>query len=325
MTTKEMAERIFSGDKKTLAKAMTLICSHLDNDKEIAKRLLPIILEKSTPAYRIGISGIGGVGKSTFIEALGSSILESDPNIKLGVLTIDPSSPKTGGSILADSVRMNKLVSSDRVFLRAASNNTQLGGLNREAYELVTLLEAAGCHYIMIETVGSGQSDDRINLLSDLSILLQMPASGDSMQALKKGSIENADLLVIHKNDGLLKKEASKASLLYKQREQLIHSTSGHKETPVFLVSSVEKTGLKELWAKIEKIQKKQIKEHLLEQKRKSQRKELFEEQVVAEFRELLRDSKTLSKDKKHLEKLLDEKKTSPLLAARSLLMNLHI
>lgn len=325
MTTKEMAEKILSGDKKTLAKAMTLICSHLDKDKEITMRLLPLILEHSTPAYRIGVSGIGGVGKSTFIEALGSSILESNPNIKLGILTIDPSSPNSGGSILADSVRMNKLVSSERVFLRAASNNTELGGLNREAYELVTLLEGAGCHYIMIETVGSGQSDDRINLLSDLSILLQMPASGDSMQALKKGSIENADLLVIHKNDGLLKKEASKASLLYKQREQLIHSTSGQKETPVFLVSSVERTGLKELWEKIEKIQKNQTKEKSLEQKRKSQRKELFEDQVVAEFREILRNSQTLSKDKKYLEKLLDDRKTSPLLAARSLLMNLHL
>lgn len=320
MTIKELAEKILSGEKKSLAKAMTLICSHLESDKEKARQLIPLVLKKSKSAYRIGISGIGGVGKSTFIEALGSFLIESDNEVKLGVLTIDPSSPENGGSILADSVRMSSLVANERVFLRAASNNTELGGLNREAYELIALLEGAGCDYIFIESVGAGQSDDRISFLCDLSLLLQMPASGDGMQALKKGSIEKADILVIHKNDGLLKKEAGKSALLYKQREQLLHSTSGHKETPVLLVSSVEKTGFEELWQMIRQMKNKQAGEGSLTQKRSLQLKEIFKDQIVKEFSDLLDKKEGFSKERLSLEKLLEKRETSPLLAAREFL-----
>lgn len=319
MNPKELAKKVLSGHKKSLAKAMTLVCSHLEKDKKEAKILLEEVLKNSKPSYRIGVSGIGGVGKSTFIESLGAYLLKTNENIKLGVLTVDPSSPEHGGSVLADSVRMETLVSSDRVFIRSVSNKASSGGLNHEALELVLLLEGAGCDYVLIESVGIGQSDDSISLLSDTSIQLQMPASGDSMQALKKGALERADILVINKNDGLLKKEAEKTALFYKGAQHLLDASKKRDHPPVLLVSSLEKSGFDDLWEEIEKHKKEQEKTGLLKEKRTQKSLEAFDENILYALREVLFEDEKFLELRQKMIKNLEERKTSPLLAGREL------
>ena len=316
----ELAKKLLSGDKKALAKAMTLVSSHLDKDKKEAKKLVEEVLKNSKSSYRIGVSGIGGVGKSSFIEALGSYLLEQDKDLKLGVLTIDPASPEHGGSVLADSVRMPRLAGEERVFIRSLSNKAFSGGLSPEAWELVSLLEGSGCDLVFIESVGTGQSDDKISLLADTSILLQMPASGDGMQAMKKGSLETADILVIHKNDGLLKKEAEKAALLYRQTQSLLESIHKRNTPPVILVSSNERTGLKDLWeaVSLQKKQKENSKE--LETERSQKSVKAFEEAMVLLLKEELLRNKKFLKLREEIEEDLKKRKVTPLLGARELL-----
>lgn len=319
MSQSQMIQNILKGDKKSLAKAMTLVCSHLEEDKIQAQALLEELLTARKSSYRIGVSGIGGVGKSTFIEALGSFLIRKEKSLKLGILAIDPSSPKGGGSILADFVRMESLVSSDRVFIRSVSNSGLSGGLNHQAQELVFLLEAAGCDYIIIESVGSGQADTDISNLCDAFVNLQMPASGDAMQAIKKGGVELSDFIVIHKNDGLLKEEAQKAESLYKQAHSLQKISQDRKLPQVVLVSSLECTGINKLWDLILEHKSVQAQEGNLEKKRSEQIFEIFKAQIALVFRDAFLKDKKFSKliEKSKID--LESKQTTPLLAARKL------
>lgn len=320
---KALAQKILSGDKQALAQGMTLVCSHLERDKAASEILLKEVLKSSKSSYRIGVSGIGGVGKSSFIEVFGKKLLEENRSLKLGVLTIDPSSPEHGGSVLADSVRMPDLVGEERVFIRSVSNKNTTGGLNQEAWEMVLLLEGAGCDVVIIESVGTGQSDDLISLLTDLSILLQMPASGDGMQAIKKGSVEKADILVIHKNDGVLKKEAEKSAMLYKQTQHLLESVRKRQHPPVLLVSSQEKTGFDELLLSLNSLKAEQIKTGLLKNERAEKLETAFEVCLAHSFNQYVEDNKDLNKRKQALIGELLCRKTSPLLGAREFLQKL--
>ena len=317
---KILAKKLIDGDRKSLAKAMTLVCSHLEKDKKESKILIETVLKVSKPSYKIGVSGIGGVGKSSFIEVLGQKILDENKNLKLGVLTIDPSSPENGGSVLADSVRMPNLVQNERAFIRSVSNKSSSGGLSQEAWELVLLFEGAGCDYVIIESVGTGQSDDLISLLCDLSILLQMPASGDNMQAIKKGSVEKADILVIHKNDGILKKEAEKAALLYKQTQHLLEAMKKRDHPPVLLVSSVEETGFEELLFSVKRLESEQTSSGELDRERQKDCLKAFDHSIETVLRERLQKDENLIKIKDNISKDLFQRKTSPILAARAFL-----
>ena len=319
MTIESLVKKIKEGDKSSLAKSITLVCSHLKKDEKQTELLLKKILKVKKNSYRIGISGIGGVGKSTFVGVLGKFILEQNSQSKIAVLTIDPSSPKGGGSILGDGVRMGELSSDERAFVRSLANQGLSGGVTHQVQEILCLLEAAGYDYILVESVGAGQSDSSIAYLCDAFIHLQMPASGDAVQAIKKGSGELADFIVVHKNDGILKHDAERTKVFYEQAHSLQKLTRQQNLPEVLLVSSIEKTGIKELWNLVLKKKSLDSKQGFLEKRREEQLFKIFKEQVASVFQKEIFNCQKFSKDLGKIREDLVKQKTSPLLAAREL------
>jgi LAO/AO transport system kinase len=194
-----LAERLRAGERRALAKAITLVESTRADHREQADALLTALMPATGGALRLGISGVPGVGKSTFIEALGLFLL--DQGHRVAVLTIDPSSSLSGGAILGDKTRMEKLSMDLRAFIRPSPSGGTLGGVAEKTREALLLCEAAGFDVVIVETVGVGQSETAVAGMTDLYLLLQLPNAGDDLQAIKKGVMELADLVVINKAD----------------------------------------------------------------------------------------------------------------------------
>lgn len=232
--------------RRELAKAITLIESTRPADEAAAERLLHEALPASGKAWRVAVSGVPGVGKSTFIEALGWLVAES--GMKVAVLAIDPSSPVSGGSILGDKTRMEKLAAHPNAFIRPTPAGGALGGVARKTREAVLLCEAAGYQLVLIETVGVGQSEVDVASLSDLFLLLMLPGAGDGLQGIKRGIMELADMVAVNKADGPMKPLAEQA------RRELVSALSllsTDHETPVHVCSALDGTGVAEIWQAI--------------------------------------------------------------------------
>ncbi len=236
---------ILDDDRMILSRAITLIESSLSADRKNASTLIKSIFPHTGNAYRIGISGIPGAGKSTFIEALGKH-LTSQGN-KVAVLAIDPSSKISGGSILGDKTRMAELAKNEMAFIRPSPANSTLGGIAEKTYETILLCEAAGFNYIFIETVGVGQSETEIYHLTDLFLLLMITGMGDELQSMKKGIMELADIIVINKADGENKENASKTALEIKQVLHLFASGKSKQEPVLTTCSAKENTNIAEI------------------------------------------------------------------------------
>ena len=206
---------ILNGNISALSKGITLVESSLNKDKILANKLIKLCLPKSGKSIRIGITGIPGVGKSTFIETFGKHL--TNIGKKVAVLTIDPSSEKTKGSILGDKSRMNQLAIDKNAFIRPSPNNGVLGGINDKTKESIVLCEAAGFEVIIIETVGSGQSEISASNLTDFLLLLVLSGAGDELQGIKRGIMEKADMVAITKSDGDNIQKALESSLNYKR------------------------------------------------------------------------------------------------------------
>ncbi|MBI1954734.1 MAG: methylmalonyl Co-A mutase-associated GTPase MeaB [Proteobacteria bacterium] len=234
-----IAQKIKEGDRRAIAQALTLVESKDEKAVEKTIALLPL-LKNDKLSLRVLITGAPGVGKSSFIKAFGQEIIKQGK--KIAVLAIDPSSPLTGGSILADKTRMDSLVYSPHAFIRPMPSAGYLGGIHKALFAILYILEAAGFDYIVVETVGVGQSDSDAFDFCDVSFLLVSPATGDSLQALKRGIIELADSLIITKDDGDLKKEAQKTFREFNPVKK------------AFLVSSKEEKGFKEVYNFLETI-----------------------------------------------------------------------
>jgi LAO/AO transport system kinase len=219
-------ENLCNGDRRTLAKAITLTESQLVSHQKAAQNLLVRILPYSGNSIRIGISGIPGVGKSTFIEAFGLHLVASGK--KVAVLAVDPSSPIAGGSILADKTRMEHLSRSASAYIRPSPASGELGGVAQKTRESLLLCEAAGFDVILVETVGVGQSEYHVAGMVDFFLVLMQPNAGDELQGIKKGIIELADALVINKADGDLEPFAEQARGHYQQALDLLRPRSGH-------------------------------------------------------------------------------------------------
>jgi LAO/AO transport system kinase len=232
-----------------LGRAITLIESSLDDDQKLASQLLEAILDKTGHAIRIGITGVPGVGKSTFIEAFGNHIILEGR--KLAVLTIDPSSQLTKGSILGDKTRMEELSKNPMAFIRPSSSGTMLGGVATKTREAMLLCEAAGYEVIIIETVGVGQSEVAVKNMVDFFLLLMLAGAGDELQGIKKGIMEMADGLVITKADGDNIKQATAAQSEY-QHAMHLHAASTSGWSPKVLTSSARTTtGIDTVWKMI--------------------------------------------------------------------------
>jgi LAO/AO transport system kinase len=236
------------GNRRALAKAITLVESKRDSHREQAQAVLEQVLPDSGKSIRIGITGIPGVGKSTFIESFGMYLIEQGK--KVAVLAVDPSSPVAGGSILGDKTRMELLSREDHAFIRPSPSEGALGGVAQKTRETILLCEAAGYDVIIVETVGVGQSEYEVASMVDFFLVLMMPNAGDELQGIKKGILELADALVINKADGESINLAKRTQSQYQSAVNLLHYTNFW--TPrVMTCSSAEKTGINEVWGMI--------------------------------------------------------------------------
>lgn len=274
MASKQLIARLKQGEVRALAKAITLCESDNPDHRQDAEAVLAHC--HPTGALRIGITGMPGAGKSTLIDSIGMTLI--DAGHKVAVLAVDPSSTISKGSILGDKTRMHNLAVQPKAFVRPSPSRGSLGGVARRTMESILLCELAGFDRIIVETVGVGQSETAVAGMVDLFVSLQIPGAGDELQGIKKGIVEQADLLVITKNDGALKLAAKTA------RQQLInafhHRPDGQK--PVLLVSTHENTGLRELLAKIDEMIEERQRSGAFQQNRKEQRLTWLKDEISA-------------------------------------------
>ncbi|HBM15655.1 MAG TPA: methylmalonyl Co-A mutase-associated GTPase MeaB [Lentisphaeria bacterium] len=242
----EYKDEILKGNKVALSKAITLIESTLSSHQKTASELLSVILPHTGNAVRIGITGVPGAGKSTFIEALGLYLVREKH--KVAVLAIDPSSSVTGGSILADKTRMEDLSSHPNAFIRPSPSSTHLGGVAQKTRETMFLCEAAGYDVILVETVGVGQSEITAASMVDFFLVVMLPNAGDELQGIKKGILELADAIIINKADKNNMQNAMLAKSVYENALHILNPLSQTWSPPVLTTSSIEKRGFEEVW-----------------------------------------------------------------------------
>jgi LAO/AO transport system kinase len=280
MQTKERADLIRAGDRRALARAITLVESARRDHRAEALALLASLRDGKREALRIGLSGTPGVGKSTFIEAFG--LMLTAQALRVAVLAVDPSSARSGGSILGDKTRMERLSRDPLAFIRPSPSQTQLGGVARRTREAVALCEAAGFDVILIETVGVGQSETVVAELSDLFLLLLAPGGGDELQGVKRGIMEMADLILVNKADGDLKPAAQRTVADYAGALQLLRRRP--QDPPGFPkampVSALAGDGLSEAWEEMQALIRWRRAEGHWPRTRAAQAKHWFEEEV---------------------------------------------
>lgn len=254
LTVDEYVKGVESRDRMILAKAITLIESNAPRDFDKAQRVLQALLPRTGKALRIGITGVPGAGKSTFIEAFGTILCQQ--GFKVAVLAVDPTSSITGGSILGDKTRMQTLSREPNCFIRPSPSGGTLGGVARKSRETMLLCEAAGCDVILVETVGVGQSETTVRDMVDFFMLVVLTGAGDELQGIKKGIMELADAIVVNKADG---DNLTKAQVTCGEYERMVEfvrpATEGWK-THAYCCSALKKTGLLELWAVMRKFEK---------------------------------------------------------------------
>ena len=244
----QMAQKILAQDRRALARAITLVESGRADHRAQAAQLLHELAGAGRQALRIGLSGTPGVGKSTFIESFG--LLLTAQGLKVAVLAVDPSSARSGGSILGDKTRMERLSRDPNAFIRPSPSQAQLGGVARRTREAVALCEAAGFDVILIETVGVGQSETLVAEMTDLFILLMAPAGGDELQGVKRGIMEMADMILVNKADGDLKPAAMRTVSDYAGALRLLRKRPQDPEgfPKALAVSALEENGLQKAW-----------------------------------------------------------------------------
>jgi len=275
MTSSDWLSLIHKGDKNAFAKALTLTESSKEEDQQILREIIAQCTAKGS-ALRIGITGVPGVGKSTFLDELGSYLCNV-LNKKIAVLAIDPSSAKSGGSILGDKTRMEKLVRNSNAFIRPFPGRNQLGGVTAGLNDAILLCEEFGHDIVFVETVGVGQNETEVAKLVDVLIFLMLPNSGDDLQGIKRGIMEEVHVIVINKNDGVHQTAALQSKMSLENILQMMPSPIENEKREVFLCSALENTGIVDLWTAIEQLASRLKNSGLLEERRKLQQQDLFQ------------------------------------------------
>lgn len=276
----ELRDRILKQDRRALARAITLVESGRADHREQATALLDALRPAGREAIRIGLSGTPGVGKSTFIESFGMFLTAQ--GLRVAVLAVDPSSARSGGSILGDKTRMERLSRDKNAFIRPSPSQTHLGGVARRTREAVSLCEAAGFDVVLIETVGVGQSETVVAEMSDLFLLLLAPAGGDELQGVKRGIMEMADLILVNKADGDLKATATRTCADYAGALRLLRKRPQDPEgfPKAMTVSAIEENGLKEAWAEMSELTRWRRAEGQWQARRSAQARHWFVEEL---------------------------------------------
>lgn len=319
MDNSELAEKIVAGDRRALARAITLIESSRADHRAQATELLARLAGSGRQALRIGLSGTPGVGKSTFIEAFGMML--TGQGLRVAVLAVDPSSARSGGSILGDKTRMERLSRDPNAFIRPSPSQSHLGGVARRSREAVALCEAAGFDVVLIETVGVGQSETVVAEMSDLFVLLLAPGGGDELQGVKRGIMEIADLILINKADGELKSAATRTCADYSGALRLLRKRP--QDPPGFpkamLVSATEGTGLEEAWAEMRALTDWRREAGFWDRTRAGQARYWFEQEVRQALLAQLRTAEARA-EMARLADIVTEGGTAPPLAAAEML-----
>lgn len=319
-----LAQQIRSADRRALARAITLVESARDDHRAKADALLEQLADPNRQAMRIGLSGTPGVGKSTFIEAFGCFL--TGQGLRVAVLAVDPSSSRTGGSILGDKTRMERLARDPNAYIRPSPSQTQLGGVARRTRDAVALCEAAGFDVVLIETVGVGQSETIVADMSDLFVLLIAPAGGDELQGVKRGIMEIADLILVNKADGALKTTATRTVADYAGALRLLRKREGDPEgfPKAMPISALEEQGLTDAWQAMSDLAQYRRETGFWATRRAAQARGWFEDEVRQGLLKRLQRDPTAEAAMKSLSRDVAEGRRTPGAAAADVLARLN-
>lgn len=314
----ELVEQIIKGNKTALSRAITLVESlqikHQDDVNAIIEGCLPY----ANKSLRIGITGVPGVGKSTFIEAFGNYLISLGK--KVAVLAVDPSSSVSHGSILGDKTRMEELVKQDNAFIRPTPSGDSLGGVAQKTRESIILCEAAGFDTILIETVGVGQSETMVHSMTDFFLLLKLAGAGDELQGIKRGIMEMADAIVINKADGENRKPAEHAKSEFRKALHLYPETESGWKPKVILASALHQHGIEEIWEMIATYEEMVKENHFFQHKRQEQNKFWLLQTINDRLKANFYQQEEIKIQLKQQLKAIENNETTPFVAANFLL-----
>lgn len=318
LSAKAYIDGILAGDRVILSRAITVVESSLESDKKLAKEIVQAVLPRSGNSIRIGVTGVPGVGKSTFIEAFGKYIIGKGH--KVAILSIDPSSQRSKGSILGDKTRMEELANLKEAYIRPSASGETLGGVANKTGEAMLLCEAAGYDVILVETVGVGQSETAVHGMTDFFLLLMLAGAGDELQGIKKGIMEMADMLVVHKADGDNIKKSELAKSQYANALHIFPTSESGWSPVVSTASSYENRGIDKVWETVV-----QYRDHVnangyFQKNRDQQKIQWMYNNIHEELKRLFYTTAQVSDHLKLLEKEVVAARISPVKAAEMIL-----
>lgn len=318
LSVKQYVDGILMGDITILSKAVTLVESANEKHQKLAQQIIAACLPHSGKSIRVGITGVPGVGKSTFIEALGNYL--TGRGEKLAVLAIDPSSERTKGSILGDKTRMEELAGNKNAYIRPSPSAGSLGGVARKTREIIILCEAAGFNHIFIETVGVGQSETAVHSMTDFFLLLMLAGAGDELQGIKRGIMEMADVIAINKADGSNIEKAQMARVQYQNAIHLFPKKESNWTPKVLTCSAANNEGIKEIWEQINAFKQQSKNNGYFSETRSRQDIYWMHETIEEQLKRNFYDHPEIKEKLKDMEELVLNEKMSSFTAAWDLL-----
>ncbi len=318
LTTQAYIDGILNGDRVILSRAITIIESNLESDKILAKEIVQEILPSSGKSIRIGITGVPGVGKSTFIEVFGLHLVKEGHRV--AILSIDPSSQRSKGSILGDKTRMEELANIQEAYIRPSASGDTLGGVANKTGETMLLCEAAGYDVILIETVGVGQSETAVHGMTDFFLLLMLAGAGDELQGIKKGIMEMADMVVINKADGDNIRMSEMARLQYQNALHIFPESESGWSPVVTTASAIKNIGISNVWDEVLKFKKLVDENGYFLKNRNHQQIKWMYNNINEELKQLFYGSTSIKSQLSKLEKDIVAIKISPVKAAQKII-----